>query len=69
MVKNDWNIYYSEIIGQKVAYRKDGNGDMDVWTEDKTHYANKETDIIKKHVKYDNSVHIIKRMFYGEIIE
>ena len=69
MNKNNWKVYYNNIIGQKIAYRKNDNGDMDVWTEDKTHYNNKEVEIIKKHGKYDNTVHIIKRMFYGEITE
>jgi|WetSurMetagenome_2_1015567.scaffolds.fasta_scaffold01488_30 hypothetical protein len=64
-----WNIYFSDTIGQKIAYRKNNNGDIDAWTEDKTHYTNKETGIIRIHGKYDNTVHIIKRMFYGEIIK
>jgi hypothetical protein len=67
--KDGWNVRYSELLGQDIAYKKNNNGEVDIWTEDKTHYKNREVDIIKKHGKIDKNVHIIKRMFCGEIIE
>ena len=68
-MKNKWNIYYNDIIDQEIAYRKKDDGTFDVWTKDKTHYKQNEIDIIRKHGKYNNLVHIIKRMFCGKIIE
>lgn len=69
MNKNNWNVYYNDELSQKIAYRKKDDGDMDIWTQDKTHYNQNEINIIKKHGKYDNTVHIIKHTFYGKITE
>jgi hypothetical protein len=68
--KNGWYTYYSKTLGQKYACKILPDGTLDTWTEDKVHYSQKEIDIIKKnHGEFDNRVHILKKFFFGEIIQ
>ena len=67
--KPGWTYDYSDLLGQKIAYRKDKAGNLELYTEDKTHYTWPEIKNIAKH-KSENlrQVHIIKKLFDGLII-
>lgn len=64
-----WTYGHSEVLQQDFAFRKSGNG-LELYTEDKTHYTWKEINIINKHGKeIPPQVHLIKKIFEGEIIQ
>ena len=61
---NGWTYDYSESLKMRFAYRG-----MEVMTEDKVRYNENETKIIIRHKEIPLSVHIIKKLFDGEIVE
>ena len=64
-----WTYGHSDSINQDIAYRKDGNGGLELYTEDKTHYTWQEINAISKHKDgLPLQVHIIKKMFNGVIL-
>lgn len=71
MQKPDWTYGHSELLKQDFAFKQKHDGSLDVYTEDKTHYTQGELDVMEKgHCgEYDLSVHIIKQVFGGTIIE
>lgn len=66
---NGWTYGHSDSINQDIAFRKDGNGNLELYTEDKTHYNWHEIKAIEKHKQgLPLAVHLIKKIFMGEII-
>lgn len=64
-----WTYGHSDSINQDIAFRKDGNGNLELYTEDKTHYNWHEISVISKHKDgLPLQVHLIKKTFMGEII-
>ena len=64
-----WTYSHSDSINQDIAYRKDGNGNLELYTEDKTHYTWQEINAISKHKEgLPLQVHIIKKLFNGVIL-
>lgn len=64
-----WTYGHSDSINQDIAFRKDGNGNLELYTEDKTHYTWQEIIAISKHKDgLPLQVHLIKKTFMGEII-
>ena len=64
-----WTYGHSDSINQDIAFRKDGNGNLELYTEDKTHYNWHEISVISKHKEgLPLQVHLIKKTFMGEII-
>lgn len=64
-----WTYGHSDSINQDIAFRKDGNGNLELYTEDKTHYNWHEISLIAKHKEgLPLQVHLIKKAFMGEII-
>lgn len=65
-----WTYGHSESLNQDFAYRKDGNGNLELYTEDKTHYNWYEMKVIEKHhAPVPLEVHLCKKVFEGTIIE
>ena len=64
-----WTYGHSEAINQDFAFRKDKNGNLELYTEDKTYYNWHEISLIAKHKEgLPLQVHLIKKAFMGEII-
>lgn len=64
-----WTYGHSDSINQDIAFRKDGNGNLELYTEDKTYYNWHEISLIAKHKEgLPLQVHLIKKAFMGEII-
>lgn len=64
-----WTYGHSDSINQDIAFRKDGNGNLELYTEDKTYYNWHEISLIAKHKDgLPLQVHLIKKIFMGEII-
>lgn len=70
MSENNWTYGQSDLLRMKFAFKQKSDGSLDVYTEDKTYYTQKELNIMhEKHNNvYDKRVHIIKHMFEGEIV-
>ena len=68
--KTGWSYGHSDALKQDFAFRKDSNGNLELWTEDKTHYEWKEIELIKAHGgSIHPEVHIVKKMFRGKIVK
>ena len=64
-----WTYGHSDSNNQDIAFRKDGNGNLELYTEDKTYYNWHEISLIAKHKDgLPLQVHLIKKAFMGEII-
>lgn len=70
MIKNKpgWTYGHSDALGQAFAFRKDKGGNLELYTEDKTHYTWREISIIHKHGEITKEVHAVKKIFGGTII-
>lgn len=69
-MKPGWTYGHSDSINQDIAFRKDGNGNLELYTEDKTHYSWFEIKVIEKHkTGLPLQVHLIKKIFNGSIIQ
>lgn len=67
-MKEGWTYGYSEALRMDFAYRlKDGK--LETYTEDKVYYNEREVKAIAAHKDgITPQVHIIKKLFKGEII-
>lgn len=66
--KKGWTYGHSEALNQDFAYRKAADGNLELYTEDKTHYNWNEINKIHEHGTIEPSVHVIKKLFNGTII-
>jgi len=64
--KPGWTYKYSQELGQNIARHNESGW---VYCEDGTKYSPEEIEIIKKHGIINKQVHIIKKLFDGEIIK
>lgn len=64
-----WTYGHSEALNQDFAFRKDKNGNLELYTEDKTHYTWNEIKLISRHKEITPAVHLIKKMCNGTIIQ
>lgn len=67
--KEGWTYGHSDALNQDFAYRKDKNGNLELYTEDKTYYSWEEIEAINKHGQIPLEVHLVKKAFKGKIIE
>lgn len=66
--KPGWTYGHSDALDLDFAFRKDKSGNVELYTEDKTHYTFKEIAVINKHGSITPEVHLIKKIMQGEII-
>lgn len=66
-----WTYDYSNALGMEYAFRQKQSGEMEAYTADRTHYSQREINIV--HGKgadgsIPREVHLIKHLFDGEIV-
>lgn len=63
-----WTYAHSDLLNQDFAFRPDNKGGYEVYTEDKTHYTWSEINLIKHKGGLPTEVHLLKKVFSGDII-
>ncbi|MBO7715826.1 MAG: hypothetical protein J6S85_19845 [Methanobrevibacter sp.] len=67
--KPGWTYGHSEVLNQDFAFRKDYLGNLELYTEDKTHYTWDEIEIINEQGTIPLEVHLLKKAFKGKIVK
>lgn len=65
--KAGWTYGHSDALNMDFAFRKDAAGNLELYTEDKTHYTWEEIKIIEQHGGITPEVHLLKKIMGGII--